>query len=320
MLRFLLVALTVLVLCDLTAAVKAGSQKEEPKASKDSKAPPAQEPTRSLSPAEREQRLRERDGLEAEAKKLWAAGKLAEAITAAEKMLAIERQVFGDRADDVVGSLQWLASLHKQREDFSAAGQRLREVRDIQTARYGQDDWRVADARLTLADVLLLAKLDSEQRKQLADAAGLNEQIIDLYEKGKSREAVPLAERALDLRKQVLGDKHPYYASSLNNLALLYTTTSDYAKAEPLYRQASSINKQTLGDKRRGSAGGVARVGCANILTAGLAGRKRSLVPDAIAPHGTAHVALDVGPGFRQQGFENGLRRLLMQAMLGWGS
>jgi YD repeat-containing protein len=68
---------------------------------------------------------------------LRAAGKLAEAIAAAEKMLAIERQLFGDRADAVVQSLEWLAQLPEQREDFTAAGKRLQEVRDIQTARYG---------------------------------------------------------------------------------------------------------------------------------------------------------------------------------------
>jgi CHAT domain-containing protein/tetratricopeptide (TPR) repeat protein len=246
--RILLIALTLLVVCDLTATVKAGSQKEEPKASKDREAPPAQESAGSLPPSVQQQ-IREIRRLSAEAQKLQAAGKLAEAIAAAEKMLAIVRALAGDRADDVVGSLQWLAKLHEQREDFPAAGKRLQEVRDIQTARYGKDDWHVKDARLALADVELRAKLDGKQRKQLAEAKRLNEEVFALYGKGKSREAVPLAERALVLHKQVLGEKHPNYAGSLINLAALYESMGDYAKAEPLFRQAPAIVRQVLGDK-----------------------------------------------------------------------
>ena len=33
----------------------------------------------------------------------------------------------------------------------------------------------------------------------------------------------------------MLGEKHPDYATSLNNLARLYQSMGDYAKAEPLY-------------------------------------------------------------------------------------
>ncbi len=39
----------------------------------------------------------------------------------------------------------------------------------------------------------------------------------------------------------MLGENHPNYAHSLNNLASIYEATGDYAKAEPLYRQALEI-------------------------------------------------------------------------------
>src|SRR5690349_21445598 len=116
MLRLLLIKLMLPLVCASPTTVQAGLQKEEPKASKAREAPPVQ----TLTPSERRQRLRERDQLEAEAKKLRAANKLAEAIAAGEKMLAIERQLFGDRNDAVVQSLQWLAELHMQCEDFTA--------------------------------------------------------------------------------------------------------------------------------------------------------------------------------------------------------
>src|SRR5204863_266388 len=61
--------------------------------------------------------------------------------------------------------------------------------------------------------------------------------------------AEPLYHRALEIRKQVLGEKHPDYACSLNNLAFLYGEQGDYTRAEALFRQALQIRKQVLGEK-----------------------------------------------------------------------
>ena len=49
-------------------------------------------------------------------------------------------------------------------------------------------------------------------------------------------------------QEAVLGENHPDYAISLNNLARLYKAMGDYAKAEPLYRQALEIRKRVLGE------------------------------------------------------------------------
>ncbi|MCC5946076.1 MAG: CHAT domain-containing protein [Bernardetiaceae bacterium] len=56
-------------------------------------------------------------------------------------------------------------------------------------------------------------------------------------------------EEALALRKEVLGEKHYDYASSLNNLAALYWNMGKYAEAEPLYKESLQIKKETLGEK-----------------------------------------------------------------------
>ena len=60
---------------------------------------------------------------------------------------------------------------------------------------------------------------------------------------GDYAKAEPLYRQALEIRKQVLGENHPDYAASLNNLAGLYQPMGDYAKAEPLCRQALEIRK-----------------------------------------------------------------------------
>ena len=76
----------------------------------------------------------------------------------------------------------------------------------------------------------------------------LFEQVGQLYEGGRFPEAIELATRARDLALRSYGERHPNYASSLNNLAMLYRETGDYAAAEPLFRQALEIRRAALGE------------------------------------------------------------------------
>jgi hypothetical protein len=55
---------------------------------------------------------------------------------------------------------------------------------------------------------------------------------------GKYAEAEHLYCRALSIREEVLGPRHPNVATSLNNLAVLNQAQGKYAEVEPLYRRA----------------------------------------------------------------------------------
>src|SRR5207244_3021698 len=71
-----------------------------------------------------------------------------------------------------------------------------------------------------------------------------------LYEeRGNHAKAELLYRQALDIRKELLGEKHPAYAASLHNLAGVHESQGNYARAEPLYRQALDIRKELLGEK-----------------------------------------------------------------------
>src|SRR5260370_9129967 len=77
--------------------------------------------------------------------------------------------------------------------------------------------------------------------------AELNRRIDELYQQGKFKEAIPLAEKLVALTKQARGEDDAETAATINLLARLYERTGDYAKAEPLYKQALEIRQKVLG-------------------------------------------------------------------------
>jgi tetratricopeptide (TPR) repeat protein/tRNA A-37 threonylcarbamoyl transferase component Bud32 len=120
----------------------------------------------------------------------------------------------------------------------------------------GAGHWQAIDARLAVERWQRLAQLLGEEpphRKLLGEEHPLYATSLDnlalLYrDMADYREALPLLEQALALRKQRLGGQHPDYATSLNNLAKLYRDMGDYRKALPLFEQARDLDKQRLGE------------------------------------------------------------------------
>jgi tetratricopeptide (TPR) repeat protein len=68
------------------------------------------------------------------------------------------------------------------------------------------------------------------------------------YGQGLYTQAQLWCEQCLSVVKSRLGENHPDYATSLNNLALLYNFQGKYHKAEPLYIQALELTKRILGE------------------------------------------------------------------------
>jgi hypothetical protein len=55
--------------------------------------------------------------------------------------------------------------------------------------------------------------------------------VAKLSALGRWAEALPLAQRATDLARSHVGEAHPGYATSLNNLAAVHRGMGDYAAA-----------------------------------------------------------------------------------------
>jgi tetratricopeptide (TPR) repeat protein len=100
---------------------------------------------------------------------------------------------------------------------------------------------------LTAFLLLLSVVPASAQENTAAEADQLDKRVVELYQQGKYAEAVPLAQRAAEIHKRVLGEDHPGYATSLNNLALVYKAQGKYAEAEPLYKRSLAIREKVLG-------------------------------------------------------------------------
>ena len=158
-------------------------------------APAASKPSPPLT-ARQQERLKERDQFAMQAEQLRSQGKLSEAIQAAEAMLAIEREVLGETSEDAIGSLELLARLHQDREDWAAARKARTEVLNLRSTTLPKDHWQVADARWALDNVETLAKLSDRDRRRLREADRLIQQVEELYARGKYSEATgPCARR-----------------------------------------------------------------------------------------------------------------------------
>jgi hypothetical protein len=84
--------------------------------------------------------------------------------------------------------------------------------------------------------------------------ARLNQQVRQLYEREKYQEAIPIAERAVEVAKRAFGLEQPETASELDNLGFLFQKIGEYAKAEPLSQEALRIRQKVLGPEHPDTA------------------------------------------------------------------
>jgi CHAT domain-containing protein/Tfp pilus assembly protein PilF len=90
-------------------------------------------------------------------------------------------------------------------------------------------------------------RVATDTDRALHDARKQLEEALKLVDAGKYDEALPFAERALEIRERLLGTEHPDVAATINRLAGIYIDRGEYVKAEPLYRRALDIREKTLG-------------------------------------------------------------------------
>jgi CHAT domain-containing protein/Tfp pilus assembly protein PilF len=90
-----------------------------------------------------------------------------------------------------------------------------------------------------------------ENDPALHEARKLYQAALKLRDADKYDEAIPLFERALEIRERILGRDHRDVADVLNSLAILYYYKGDYMRAEPLCQRALIIREKALGPWHR---------------------------------------------------------------------
>ena len=192
-------------------------------------------------------RLEEHDRLAAEVHRLLVAGKLPEAVAAAEKVVASDREVFGSAHEQVAVSLEVWADLLARQMDFAAARKARQEVLAIQLRLFGERDWRVTDARNALAEGDRFARMSPDERRRLAEAVRLDYRSTAFTNGAKLPEALEAARQSLELRRELFGNDHPQLAQGLNTLGRVLHVQGDYVAARSCYEQALAIREKALG-------------------------------------------------------------------------
>jgi CHAT domain-containing protein/tetratricopeptide (TPR) repeat protein len=190
-------------------------------------------------------------------------GRAREAVTSAQKMVAIHKSLLGKGHPDYATSLHNLAGLYRDMRDYPKALPLLEEARAIWKKALGPDhpDYAASLHNLALlyqdmGDYAKALPLAEEARAIARKALGADHpdyahslhNLAALYQAmGDYPKALPLSEEARAIFKKASGADHPDYALSLNNLASLYEATGEYQNALPLYEEALAIFKKTLG-------------------------------------------------------------------------
>jgi len=104
------------------------------------------------------------------------------------------------------------------------------------------------DAAVGRYEIKIVELRDATERdRALAEALRLYNESVRLSSQGKYNEAIPLAERALEIREKGLDPGHADVALALNALGELYYYKGDYALAESFFQRALAIREKVLG-------------------------------------------------------------------------
>jgi serine/threonine-protein kinase len=197
-----------------------------------------------------------------------------------QRLLALHRQLYGDRHPLVADTLINLASIEYQRGHYPEDERYCRQSLDITEAWYGKEHPESADTMTILAQAVTAQRRYDEARDLVQQSLGILEQVYGpvhprvafaLNElgraevrQGKLDEAEAAFSRAITIYRSVYGDSHFTLSISQSNLAGVYVQRHQYERAEPLFREALARYAKSLPDSHPNVA--IARVRLGNAL------------------------------------------------------
>ena len=189
--------------------------------------------------------------------------RLPEASRALERCSELDREVFGERSEQVAGDLAELAAVAAVGEHYDQAEVYARQSLELRREILGADHPHVGHSATTLGYVLTRLGRTSEAETAYRRAleiyrAGYGPEhpyVGDALhslgaiasEQGRLAEAEAMLRDSLRITEASRGPEHPLAAETLHNLALVLVGQGRLDEAEALYRRALAIREGAYG-------------------------------------------------------------------------
>ena len=189
-------------------------------------------------------------------------GQYAQADALNQKVLAIDRRLYGPRHPHIADDLINLGAVQFEGGHYAEAERWNREALEIMTAWYGPEHPETASAQTILARSLLRLERRDEARVLLTSALAtqervygpvhprvastLNELGIVARDQGRLADASASFQRMADIYDQVHHGKHYLIGVALSNLADVEQRRGNSAHAQELFRRVLSVYRDAL--------------------------------------------------------------------------
>ncbi|MCP4437576.1 MAG: CHAT domain-containing protein [Aureispira sp.] len=155
------------------------------------------------------------------------------ALPYAETARDLSKQIYGETSNQYAESLDDLAFLYHDLGKLTKAEILYRKSFSIAKAN--------REALEKLDTTGRQVTIDTIKNSQIAYSNASNNLALLCRDIGKYEEAEVLFMEALEIDKQIYGEKHPYILMGLNNLAILYQSTHQYIKVEQIYLEILDV-------------------------------------------------------------------------------
>jgi CHAT domain-containing protein/tetratricopeptide (TPR) repeat protein len=162
------------------------------------------------------------------------------------KMLAVEKAIYGPEAIPIAGTYRQLAEIHVLLGDYAQAEKYLAANLDLRQKFLGPDHWRTTDAGVRLRRVRRVAGWTPGQKHLAAEANQALGRAMALLKEStrgeKSRAALALQQKSLDLFKELDGERNDDYVRVLVRMAKTQQWDDRHAEAAGLIERAAELH------------------------------------------------------------------------------
>ncbi|HUI41948.1 MAG TPA: serine/threonine-protein kinase [Terriglobia bacterium] len=208
------------------------------------------------------------------------AGQLDISETLNQRVLAMRRELYGERHPLVADTLLNLSSIEFQRGHYPEDERYSRQALDIVRSWYGPDHPETADTMTIVAQSLTFQQRYGEADALLQQSLAILERVYGpvhprvafalnelgnvAVRQGKLDQAEAYFTREITIYRSVYGDNHSVLSVAQSNLAGVYVKRKQYARAEQLFREALARYARTLPAGHVNVA--IARIRLGNVL------------------------------------------------------